>query len=59
MEKLKDENGGYYFKEIPGTEKVWPAQFVFIAIGFEGTEQPLLSQFGVESNRSKSKATIW
>lgn len=53
MEKLKDENGDYYFKEIPGTEKVWPAQFVFIAIGFEGTEQPLLTQFGVEANRQK------
>ncbi|MCQ6275027.1 glutamate synthase small subunit [Bacillus sp. V3B] len=53
MEKLKDENGSYYFKEIPGTEKVWPAQFVFIAIGFEGTEQPLLTQFGVEANKQK------
>lgn len=53
MNKLKDENGAYYFKEIPGTEKVWPAQFVFIAIGFEGTEQPLLTQFGVEENEQK------
>jgi glutamate synthase (NADPH) small chain len=49
MEKLEDEEGRYYFKEIPGTEKVWPAQYVFIAIGFEGTEQPLLSQFGVKA----------
>lgn len=57
MEKLKDENGGYYFKEIPGTEKVWPADYVFIAIGFEGTEQPLLSQFGVESERQKIAAS--
>ena len=56
MEKLKDENGGYYFKEIPGTEKVWPAQFVFVAIGFEGTEQPLLTQFGVETMRQKIAA---
>lgn len=57
MEKLKDENGRFYFKEIPGTEKVWPAQFVFIAIGFEGTEMPLLNQFGVESVNQKIKAT--
>ena len=56
MEKLKDENGGYYFKEIPGTEKVWPAQFVFIAIGFEGTEQPLLTQFGVKAKNQKMEA---
>ncbi|MCM3690396.1 glutamate synthase small subunit [Neobacillus niacini] len=56
MEKLKDEEGRYYFKEIPGTEKVWPAQFVFIAIGFEGTEQPLLSQFGVKALNQKVAA---
>ena len=56
MEKLKDEEGRYYFKEIPGTEKVWPAQFVFIAIGFEGTEQPLLSHFGVEAVNQKVAA---
>jgi glutamate synthase (NADPH) small chain len=56
MEKLKDEEGRYYFKEILGTEKVWPAQFVFIAIGFEGTEQPLLSQFGVEAVNQKVAA---
>ncbi|MFC9599498.1 glutamate synthase small subunit [Peribacillus butanolivorans] len=56
MEKIKGEDGVYIFKEIPGTEKVWPAQFVFIAIGFEGTEQPLLSQFGVETVNQKIDA---
>lgn len=56
MEKSKGEDGVYIFKEIPGTEKVWPAQFVFIAIGFEGTEQPLLSQFGVETVNQKIDA---
>jgi glutamate synthase (NADPH) small chain len=56
MEKIKDEEGRYYFKEIPGTEKVWPAQFVFIAIGFEGTEQPLLSQFGVKAVNQRVSA---
>jgi glutamate synthase (NADPH) small chain len=49
MEKCKDEDGRYYFKEIPGTEKIWPAQLVFIAIGFEGAEQPVLKQFNVET----------
>ncbi|MEB1808549.1 MAG: glutamate synthase small subunit [Bacillaceae bacterium] len=56
MEKLKDENGNFYFEEIPGSEKVWPAQHVFIAIGFEGTEQPLLTQFGVETKNNKIDA---
>ncbi|MDQ0220644.1 glutamate synthase small subunit [Peribacillus cavernae] len=49
MEKVEDENGLYVFKELPGTEKIWPAQLVFIAIGFEGAEQPLLKQFGVNT----------
>ncbi|MGG3495892.1 glutamate synthase small subunit [Peribacillus simplex] len=56
MEKIKGEDGMYIFREIPGTEKVWPAQFVFIAIGFEGTEQPLLTQFGVETVNQKIDA---
>ncbi|WP_216827523.1 glutamate synthase small subunit [Alkalihalobacterium elongatum] len=56
MEKLKDDNGNFYFKEIAGTEKIWPAQHVFIAIGFEGTEQPLLTQFGVETRNNKIAA---
>jgi glutamate synthase (NADPH/NADH) small chain len=53
MEKLIDEKGSYYFEEIPGSEKIWPAQHIFIAIGFEGTEQPLLTQFGIKAERQK------
>ncbi|KKK37695.1 glutamate synthase [Mesobacillus campisalis] len=56
MERLRDEEGSFYFKEIPGSEKIWPAQHVFIAIGFEGTELSLLRQFGVETVRNKVKA---
>ncbi|MFE4143435.1 glutamate synthase small subunit [Peribacillus sp. YIM B13472] len=56
MEKVKGEDGMYIFREVPGTEKVWPAQFVFIAIGFEGTEMPLLTQFGVETVNQKIDA---
>lgn len=56
MEKIKNEDGQYIFKEIPGTEKVWPAQLVLIAIGFEGPEQELLHQFGINTARNKIKA---
>ncbi|WP_026677587.1 glutamate synthase subunit beta [Fictibacillus gelatini] len=56
MEKVMGENGKVVFKEIPGTEKVWPAELVFISIGFEGPEQPLLKQFGVEVENRKVKA---
>ncbi|QHE52746.1 glutamate synthase subunit beta [Pontibacillus sp. HMF3514] len=49
LEKVKDENRGFVHREIPGTEQVWPAQHVFIAIGFEGPEQPVLKHFGVNT----------
>ncbi|WP_138414601.1 glutamate synthase small subunit [Aquibacillus sediminis] len=56
MKKVRDENGMFVYEEIPGTEKVWPAQLVFIAIGFEGPEQPLLKQFGVHTSNRKVEA---
>lgn len=56
MEKIKGDDGMYIFREVPGTGKVWPAQFVFIAIGFVGTEMPLLTQFGVETVNQKIDA---
>ncbi|GGE15203.1 glutamate synthase [NADPH] small chain [Marinithermofilum abyssi] len=55
-EKERDEKGRIVFKEIPGSEKVWPAQLVFIATGFEGTEDPLLSESGLEHENRKVKA---
>ncbi|KGX87499.1 glutamate synthase subunit beta [Pontibacillus litoralis] len=57
-EKVSGDNGKYVYKEIPGTEKAWPAEHVFIAIGFEGPEQSLLKQFGVQTTeRGTAKAT--
>jgi glutamate synthase (NADPH) small chain len=56
MKRTSDEEGNLSFEEIPGTEKVWPADLVFIAIGFEGTEQPVLKQFGVETKNNKVDA---
>jgi glutamate synthase (NADPH/NADH) small chain len=46
-----------HFNEIPGTEKVWPAQLVLLSMGFLGPENPLLEQLGVEQDeRSNAKA---
>ncbi|MBW9235304.1 hypothetical protein JQK62_24495, partial [Leptospira santarosai] len=45
-----DENGNRIREEIPGTEKVWPADLVLLAIGFNGPEQGLLQQLNVETN---------
>ena len=44
----KPENGRMIMREVPGTEKEWPADLVFLAMGFLGPEKPgLLSQLGV------------
>ncbi|MGB2992467.1 MAG: FAD-dependent oxidoreductase, partial [Paenisporosarcina sp.] len=37
-------------EEIPGTEKIWPADMVLLAIGFSGPEQGLLQQLNIETN---------
>ncbi|WP_282019284.1 glutamate synthase subunit beta [Planomicrobium okeanokoites] len=42
-----DEEGNRVREEIPGTEKVWKADLVLIAIGFSGPEQALIQQMDV------------
>jgi glutamate synthase (NADPH/NADH) small chain len=42
------ENGRFGPQEIPGTERVWPAQMALLAMGFLGPEKEgLLDQLGV------------
>jgi glutamate synthase (NADPH/NADH) small chain len=53
----QNEKGQFVPKEIPGTEKVLPAQLVLLAMGFLGPEQPLLEALGVERDpRTNAKA---
>ncbi len=53
----KDNNGRFVPKEVPGSEKVWPAQLVLLAMGFLGPEENLLKAFGVEQDsRTNAKA---
>ena len=57
IEWQKNEKGQFVPIEVPGTEKVLPAQLVLLAMGFLGPEQPLLDQLGVERDaRSNAKA---
>ncbi|MTV49995.1 glutamate synthase small subunit [Heliobacillus mobilis] len=57
IEWVKDEQGRMIPKEIAGTEKVWPAQLVLLAMGFLGPEDQLLAQLGVDRDpRSNVKA---
>jgi glutamate synthase (NADPH/NADH) small chain len=56
IEWVKD-NGRFMPKPIPGSEKIWPAQLVLLAMGFLGPENPLLDALGVEKDpRTNAKA---
>lgn len=53
----KNEKGQFAPVEIPGSEKVSPAQLVLLAMGFLGPEAALLEQLGVARDaRSNVKA---
>ncbi|MBI5772613.1 MAG: glutamate synthase subunit beta [Verrucomicrobia bacterium] len=53
----KNDKGQFIPVDVPGTEKVVPAQLVLLAMGFLGPEQPLLEALGVERDaRSNAKA---
>jgi glutamate synthase (NADPH/NADH) small chain len=57
VEWAKNEAGAFVPKNVPGTEKLVPAQLVLLAMGFLGPEQPLLEALGVERDpRSNAKA---
>jgi len=51
------ENGRTVPREIPGSDKIYPAQLVLLALGFLGPETQLLEKLGVQTDtRSNAKA---
>jgi glutamate synthase (NADPH/NADH) small chain len=51
------ENGRMVIQEVPGSEQVFPAQLVLLAMGFLGPENQLLDKLGVEKDpRTNAKA---
>lgn len=57
VEWVKDDQGRFTPREIQGTEKVWPAQLVLLAMGFTGPEDSVLDQLGIErDDRSNARA---
>ena len=57
IEWKKNDDGAFVPVPLPGTEKVWPADLVLLAMGFLGPEDALLDQLGVERDpRSNVKA---
>ena len=57
IEWAKGDNGRPFPKEIPGSEKIWPAELVLLAMGFLGPEDAALDQLEVERDeRSNARA---
>ncbi|CAG7653498.1 glutamate synthase subunit beta [Paenibacillus allorhizosphaerae] len=57
IEWKKDDQGRFVPVEVPGSEQVYPAQLVLLAMGFMGPENTVLDQLGVEKDeRSNAKA---
>jgi glutamate synthase (NADPH/NADH) small chain len=57
VEWTKNDRGQFIPKNVPGTEKVLPAELVLLAMGFLGPEQPLLEALSIERDpRSNAKA---
>jgi glutamate synthase (NADPH/NADH) small chain len=57
IEWLPDKNGRFAPREVPGTEQVWKADLVLLAMGFLGPEDSIADELGVERDaRSNLKA---
>jgi glutamate synthase (NADPH/NADH) small chain len=53
----RNDKGQFIPRNVPGTERVVPAQLVLLAMGFLGPEQPLLDALGLERDpRTNIKA---
>ncbi|GMK38759.1 glutamate synthase [NADPH] small chain [Paenibacillus sp. CCS19] len=51
IQRTVDETGRKVYTEIPGTEKVWKADLVLIAVGFEGPENTIINELNLEQDR--------
>ncbi|SEM99355.1 glutamate synthase subunit beta [Nitrosomonas marina] len=57
IEWTQDENGRFFPKKIPNSEKTWPADLVLLAMGFFGPEDPIADQLALERDaRTNIKA---
>ena len=57
IEWHQGDNGRPSFKEVPGSGEVWPADRIFLALGFLGPEDTVLEQLNIErDDRTNAKA---
>jgi glutamate synthase (NADPH) small chain len=57
VEWVADEKGRFQPCEVPGSEKVWPAQLVLLAMGFLGPEDQLLEKLGIGRDQRSNVQT--
>lgn len=50
VEWTKDSGGRWKMEEVPGSEKFFPAQLVFLALGFLGPESEVIKGLGVKQD---------
>lgn len=51
VEWTKSPSGQWQMKELPGSEKYYPAQLVLLAMGFLGPEKKVPTEIGNMNNR--------
>jgi glutamate synthase (NADPH/NADH) small chain len=56
VEWVKGPDGRFGPREVPGSEKVIPADLVLLAMGFLGPEKPLLQQLGLKLDE---RGNVW
>jgi glutamate synthase (NADPH/NADH) small chain len=54
----KTDEGGWKMGEVEGSEKVWPAQLILLAMGFLGPEQYLPESMGLEVDKRSNFQAI-
>ena len=59
VEWVKDERGGFQMREVPGSEQVFEADLVFLALGFVGPEQVVVEGAGVELDARSNFAAAY
>ncbi len=52
-----DSEGRPFSQEIPGSDQIWQADLVLLALGFLGPEAQLLDQLNIERNRRNNVMT--
>lgn len=50
VEWTKESGGRWKMEEVPGSEKFFPAQLVFLALGFLGPESQVIKGLGVKQD---------